>query len=172
MQKYEITYFTAPDEKTNVVETALKDLGGKILENNNIGIRELAYEVEGLKEALFTSVIFEIESDKLKDLEKKLNQDKKIIRFILIKALRQTEKIEEKEDLAKPKEVKNDKAKIEEKEEEAPAPIAKTPSELKEKPTVAIKPKAKKPSKKIVKKQQEEMPDEELDKKLKELVED
>lgn len=172
MQKYEITYFTAPDEKTNVVETALKDLGGVVLENNNIGIRELAYEVEGLKEALFTSVIFEADSDKLKDLEKKLNQDKKIIRFILIKALRQTEKIEEKEDLVKPKEVKNDKAKIEEKEEKAPAPIAKTPSEPKEKPTVAIKPKAKKPSKKIVKKQQEEMPDEELDKKLKELVED
>ncbi len=171
MQKYEITYFTAPDEKTNVVETALKDLGGVVLENNNIGIRELAYEVEGLKEALFTSVIFEADSDKLKDLEKKLNHDKKIIRFILIKALRQTEKIE-KEDSAKPKEVKNDKAKTEEKEEEAPVPIAKTPSEPKEKPTGAIKPKAKKPSKKIVKKQQEEMPDEELDKKLKELVED
>jgi small subunit ribosomal protein S6 len=191
MRKYEVTYFTAPEEKTSAVEDAVKELGGILVSAKDLGARELAYQVGHLKEGQFFEVIFKIDGGKLSELERKIKQDKKVTRFILIKALRE-KKIKEKKAKSpvKPTEATEPaeppvKSEIKTKspaisEPTKPEPDKKEKPATKPTPKPKAKPKVKtkvekpvKPAK--VKKKIEEpdtTSDAELDKKLQELVED
>ena len=178
MEKYEITYLIAPDDKTNTVEGAIKELKGFIANIKDFGVKELAYPVNKLTKCRYISVIFTLASENLEELENKISKDKSIVRHILIKALRAKKpakprdpskaksKIEakpktESKPVEKAESAKTVKAKIEKPAKKAKAPVKST---KKEKPA---------PKKSAKKTKVESAPSvEELDKKLKELVKD
>lgn len=189
MQKYEVTYFTAPEEKTSTVEDAIKELGGTLVDTKDLGTRDLAYKVGHLSEGQYTAIIFEIDGGKLADLENKIKQSKQIVRFVLVKALRE-KKVRERR--AKTKIVKEKPAKSAETAElketlSVPEPIKiEKPQKaevakpaVKPKPKISPKAKAKKTAKpkkterpKKKDKELETTSSAELDQKLQELVED
>jgi len=179
MQKYEVTYLTASANKVESVEKAIKELDGNVIESNDLGVKELAYPVRKLTEARFVSVIFNLSPENLNALKKKIAQDKLIIRFILIKALRARKEVKEryfKKD--KPKIVEKSPAKAKPKVPSAPEKekkvavklepeVVKKPIEAKVKKTPG--PEIKKPK---IKPAEEPLSGDALDQKLKELVED
>lgn len=186
MEKYEVTYLTSQANKVESVEKSIKELDGSVIDSIDLGIKELAYPVNKLTEARFVSVIFNISPANLNNLDKKLFQDESIIRFILIKALRAKKIVKErrfKKDKPvitveksptkaepeiqpapkeEPKEEKQEKVIVE------PVAIEK-PAKIKIKVEKAPEVEIKKPK---VKSDKESLSSDELDKKLKELVED
>ena len=201
MEKYEITYATSTAGKVESVEAAITELGGSVIESTDLGIKSFAFPVQKLTEARFVSVIFHIEKENVNTLEKKVGQEKSIIRFILISALRAKKEIKKRkgdkapvvtEKVATATEPKPEpaiKTEPEAKPEEKPAPdkekpVTTEPTVEKKTAKTAVKktsaPKARKvttaepkpePKAKI---ETEEEPSSsvELDEKLKELVED
>ena len=185
MEKYEITYLTTPTDKGENVEKSIKELDGSVVESIDIGVKELAYPVNKLTEARFVSVIFNISPEDLNNLDKKLAQDKSIIRFILIKALRARKEVKERR-FKKDKPIIVEKLSAKTEPEVQPAPqkepeeekeekvviepaVVKKPAKIKVKVEKVPEPEIKKPK---IKPDEESLSSDELDKKLKELVED
>lgn len=96
MEKYEITYATSAAGKVESVEKAIAELDGKVIESVDLGIKPFAFPIQKLTEARFVSVIFHIEKEKVNTLEKKIAQEKSIIRFILINALRAKKEVKKR----------------------------------------------------------------------------
>lgn len=88
MKNYEITFITSEDLKETPVKTAIEKFGGKILKTEFSGEKQLAYKIQKLTKGFYTSVIFEMPSEKVADLNKVLTLDEEIIRFLLISAER------------------------------------------------------------------------------------
>lgn len=134
--KYEITYFTAKDDETDTAERAIKELGGKVIEVNNLGERQLAYPVNKLTEGNFVSVIFNLPAENLEELDKKIKQERKIIRHILIKALRVEKEMPKQKMPEKPAEEVKSKPKTLEPDEPQAKPakpkIVKKPAKTKD----------------------------------------
>lgn len=199
MEKYEITYVTSTAGKVESVEKSIADLGGNVLESIDLGVKQFAFPVKKLTEARFVSVVFHIERENINALDKKVAQEKSIIRFILISALRARKEIKkrkgDKEKPATPNvaetvepKVKTVETKPEVKPEERPEPIKEKPvakepeaiekkavevektPEPKVKKTVAKEPKPEPKAKAKI--EEEPSSNIELDEKLKELVED
>lgn len=84
MKNYEITFITKEDQKDKPVKTILENLGGKILSVSSIGQKTFAYPIKKEKAGFYTTVNFEIESEKVIDLNKKLALEEDILRFLII----------------------------------------------------------------------------------------
>jgi len=127
VEKYEITYITSSAGKVESVEKSIADLGGNVLESIDLGVKQFAFPIKKLTEARFVSVVFHIEKANVNELSKKIAQEKAIIRFILIDALRARKEIKKR---------KGDK-------EKSVTEKATTTTEPKAKPIVIIEPEAK-----------------------------
>jgi len=177
-KQYEIIYLTKEDpqitnDKTIIGE--IENLGGKITNTNSLGEKTLVYPIKKEKSAFYTSTVFELESEKLQDLNRKLILKEEILRYLIVVAKLTTEVKTEKKPSAKmeikPKEII--KEKIEVKEDTKEAEVTKEEKIIKKPETKEIKqPKVEKPvaKKKKVEETSEEDRLKALDEKLNELL--
>jgi len=178
MKEYEITFITkepfdvAPSiklgtsqgkDQKNPVKAEIEALGGKILNVSSIGQKNFTYTIKKEKSGFYTTIVFEIDPQKLLDLNKKLSLKEDILRHLII--LYKAAKIEAprlpklpaspaggpKPEKTLPKE----EAKLPEPPKEIEAPSAAKAMEDKPKATPVIKPEEKKPVKKAVQKKKE-----------------
>ncbi len=187
MEKYEITYFTAPADDFDVSKTVEKH-GGKIIKSENLGIRDLAYPVKKLTEGKYVSAIFTLNPENLIDLEKNVKQEKVVARYILIKALRDKKPLKERKPAIE-RAASLEEALVTEKVEEAEKELIEKPQEIlspepqEQEPKPAKEPKTKakakkpavkksEPGTKAKKTAEDTVSSTDLDEKLKELVED
>lgn len=83
MQTYEITFIT----RENLGEKPFKDLldkaDGHILSISSIGERQFMYPIKKETRGIYTTVLFEVSSEKLSDLNRKLTLTEEILRFLI-----------------------------------------------------------------------------------------
>ncbi len=131
MKTYEITFITKEDQKEKPVKAEVEKLGGKILNISSIGEKNFAYPIKKETKGFYTTVSFEIEPEKVFDLNKKLGLSEEILRHLIIigkttqvelPALKPAKVVKE---VPAPKEEKMIEAPKEVKEIEKPKKIAK-----------------------------------------------
>ena len=93
MNKYELTIVVegkgAAAKKKKVVETLEKLLNifkGKIVENNDWGVKDLAYKLGKNTQGGYLHFILELDPSTVKALNEKIRTDGDILRFLLIRA--------------------------------------------------------------------------------------
>lgn len=108
---YEISFFIDPDikeEEVSAYAQKIKDfiveLGGDISKEQPIQKKKLAYQIKKVKQGYFGSMLFNLASENLKTLDKKLKLEDLVLRYLVIAAdknylsqmKRQEEEIKEK----------------------------------------------------------------------------
>ena len=92
MKHYELLFVLKPtlteEETTKNVETingVIANNGGEIVKVDNIGMRDLAYEVQKQKRGYYTITYFKSPTSAIKEIERNLRINENVIRFITIK---------------------------------------------------------------------------------------
>jgi len=119
IEKYEISFLLSEDSSVKDCTNILELAGAKIIRENDLGVRKLAYPIVKITSARLYAVIFEMLKTDLPKLEKALRLDKTIIRYLIIKELRVSIPKPAKEGSTEDTEKKIDK-KAEAKTEEVP----------------------------------------------------
>jgi len=88
MKTYEVTYITKEDLNSptgeNPVEAAIKSLEGNILNVSALGQKQFAYPINKENRGFYTTIVFGMEAEKLNDLNRKLNLDEDVLRFLIL----------------------------------------------------------------------------------------
>ena len=92
MKNFEAVVLFTPDlsdsnlnkEKGNF-EKNLSEMGGKLVNQENWGLRNLSYNIQGNKKSFYFFYQIKFESDKIQEIKKILNQNEKILRYLFIK---------------------------------------------------------------------------------------
>ena len=91
MRIYETTFIVNPQADDNTIETKVKAVtnlisnnGGKIIHENRIGTRRLAYAIQRLTQGYYTSLIFESDTPILPQLERHFKLDEAYIRYLTV----------------------------------------------------------------------------------------
>ena len=91
MKKYDLTVLvksdlkeTAKDKFVEKMEALVKALEGKIGKITEMGKKQLAYTIKKQKEAQFLSWVLELPAKSVVQLEKKLINDKEVLRHLVI----------------------------------------------------------------------------------------
>lgn len=89
---YELTYVVKSVLDENGIKAAIEKVsnfltenGAKIEDVDEWGTRELAYEIEGMHSGYFVNMYFEVTGAIMVQLERMLNLDDNIIRFLFLK---------------------------------------------------------------------------------------
>ena len=92
MRNYEVTFIVDPtlsnDEikSTAKVYTDMIGKGAKIVHNNEIGLRQLAYPIRNRNTGIYSCVEFEVPNGAIIDeLELAMRRDERILRFLSVK---------------------------------------------------------------------------------------
>ncbi|MFC1618226.1 30S ribosomal protein S6 [Patescibacteria group bacterium] len=92
MQRYEIMYLVSPKTKdedlrpsADQIQELIKKHGGKITEEVEWGKKKLAYPIDHYRHGFYYILYFDLEPDKLADLEKDLKLTDYILRYLLTK---------------------------------------------------------------------------------------
>jgi small subunit ribosomal protein S6 len=92
LRRYETTFIVNPqaddaaiDRQVNSVLDVIKNNGGSILRENRIGTRRMAYEIAGLNQGFYASIIFEAETGVLSLLERHYQLEEPFVRYLTIK---------------------------------------------------------------------------------------
>lgn len=93
MKDYELMFILPPDLGEEGAEKAVKEIreaiteegNGKISEEDLWGVRELAYRIKGEEEAFYGVLLFSIDPSQVEELEKSLNLNSKVLRFLISK---------------------------------------------------------------------------------------
>lgn len=88
MKQYEIIFITRENlsGKDDPLTKEIEALDGKILNTSALGQKQLAYPIKKEKSGFYTSCLFEIEPEKLTDLNRKLDLKEEILRHLIIVA--------------------------------------------------------------------------------------
>lgn len=89
---YEITFITkepfdsaqGKELKDSLVKKDIESFGGKILSENKLGQKTFTYPIQKEKGGFYTAYIFEIEADKVQELNRKLTMKEEILRHLII----------------------------------------------------------------------------------------
>lgn len=91
MRIYETTFIVNPQSDDSTIESKVKavtDLiannGGKIINENRIGTRRMAYAIKRLTQGYYTSLIFKAEPVILPELERMYKLDEAFLRYLTI----------------------------------------------------------------------------------------
>lgn len=91
MRNYELMILFDPnlqeDENSALLEKIQQTITthqGKINKVNQWGKRILAYEIKGYQEAIYVMIDFELEPENIASLEKSIEFEEKIIRYLLV----------------------------------------------------------------------------------------
>ncbi len=89
---YEVTYILRPNleenevtERTNAIAEQLKGNGGEVLSTELLGKKRLAYEVNDVREGIYTVMRFRSEAPAAHELERQLGLNEDVMRALLIK---------------------------------------------------------------------------------------
>ncbi len=86
---------TLTDEETQaqiaLVKESIEKVGGEVVVCDNMGTRQLAYEIEKQKRGYYYVIYFTAPSESIKELERNYRVNESIIRFIFIKSESKTE---------------------------------------------------------------------------------
>lgn len=91
MKLYELAFLISPevtDEETNnypkKVDNFIEEEGGIVIESGRSTRVRLAYPIKKQSQAFLVSVIFQLEAEKIANLDKKMRADDKILRYLTI----------------------------------------------------------------------------------------
>jgi len=92
MNEYELTFVLDPGLKKNdkdeiqaSVEKWIKSLKGKIVSFKDLGLRDLAYQIQKKDQALYMFFVIAGDTNFDKILHEHVSQDKRIWRYLLVK---------------------------------------------------------------------------------------
>ncbi len=110
---YELLYiiptpFSEKDlpEISKKIEKTIIDLNGKIIERKELGNKKLAYPIKQIYKGFYFLINFEMETDNLSKLNKKLKTIPEVLRYMVVKAIVPRPKRERKKEKEIPK-IKN-----------------------------------------------------------------
>ena len=92
MNKFEVVLIFNPDLPSNTLNSELVEFkkkletgSGKIINEENWGLRDLSYNINKFKKAFYNYLQIEINGDLLDNIKKELNQSENLLRYIFIK---------------------------------------------------------------------------------------
>jgi len=92
MNNFEAVVLMTPEITSNVRNSCLDNLvkiindkSGKIINNEDWGLRDLSYKIDHYSKAFYSFYQIEIEGDKIESIKKILNQDENIIRHLFVR---------------------------------------------------------------------------------------
>lgn len=91
MSLYEITFLTK-EETDPGVRSLIEQAGGQITQESSLGRRRLAYPINKLDQAVYTTYSFDIEKPVLAELNRKLGLHTEVIRFLI--TVKPTERVD------------------------------------------------------------------------------
>lgn len=124
MRQYEITYLTANEQDSPKVGELLSSLGANISREVPLGTRRMSYPIKKLTSAFYSTIVFNIEPERLGAMESRLRLAPFIVRHLIV--ARPTKKVDVKKEEARLERLEDSR------EEE---PIAAPKEEVAEKPT-------------------------------------
>jgi small subunit ribosomal protein S6 len=83
MALYEIT-FLAKEETDPGVRAILEEAGAAIQSENPLGRKRLAYPINKETQAVYTSYVFDVPSDALNDINRRLRLNNQVMRYLLV----------------------------------------------------------------------------------------
>jgi len=138
MKQYELTALISPNLSEKELKKSVETIHSLIsekgnLQNSNNAVEKitLAYPIKKETSAFFAVIEFETEPENIESLKTSLEKQKEVLRFLIVKKEKKTEKAKEKE--PKKAEVKKPKEKVALKEEEIEKEVEKLLSESEEK---------------------------------------
>jgi small subunit ribosomal protein S6 len=84
MKKYDLTVLVKNDKIVAKIEALVKALDGKLGRMTDMGKKQLAYPIAKQTEAQFISWVLELPATAVVQLEKKLVNDKEVLRHLLV----------------------------------------------------------------------------------------
>lgn len=142
--RYELFYLIGASREAEVpkikeeIESLVKKAGGEFSEKETMEKRRLAYEIKHETHGIYIAQRFELESEKIESLSKKINLYPNIARFIMSRAdeLPELKSKEERisEAMAKSAVVREPEKKVEPKKEEKKAEVKEKEKEEVKKP--------------------------------------
>ena len=92
MNKFEVVLILSPELATNNFKSEIDKFinqintnSGKIINQEDWGLRDLSYNISKFKKAFFNFFQIEIEGGKLDQIKKDLNQSDNLLRYLFIK---------------------------------------------------------------------------------------
>ena len=92
MNKFEAVLLFSPDLSSPIISQEeenftnnLTDSEGKIIANENWGLRDLAFKINNYKKAFYKFYQIEIDGNKISDIKRILTQNEKILRHLFVK---------------------------------------------------------------------------------------
>ena len=92
MNKFEVVLIINPELATNSLEKEIEDFksnlsskSGKVINEENWGLRDLSYNIDKFKKAFYRFLQIEAPGSIIKNFSKELNQSENLIRYIFIK---------------------------------------------------------------------------------------
>jgi len=86
---------TLTDEETQaqiaLVKSNIEKIGGEVVSCDDMGTRQLAYEIQKQKRGYYYVIYFKAPTEAIKELERNYRVNENIIRFIFIKSESKTE---------------------------------------------------------------------------------
>lgn len=133
MREYEITFLMENERalQEKAVEKAIKNHEGEIISVKNWGQKNLAYPIKKLNSAFYVTIVFNMDPDSVRKLNRTLRLDRSIMRYLIIQGANE---VKPEEDYRRTPRPENHK--------EKPEPIIK----LKEEKKVAQEVKVEKPT--------------------------
>ena len=92
MNNFEAVVLLSPEISSKVRSSCLENLeknivekSGKIVSNEDWGLRDLSYKMDNYSKAFYNFYQIEIEGDKIESIKKTLNQDENFIRHLFVR---------------------------------------------------------------------------------------
>tara|TARA_B100000963_G_scaffold312549_1_gene290022 strand:+ start:26 stop:358 length:333 start_codon:yes stop_codon:yes gene_type:complete len=92
MNKFEVVLIYSPELATNLLNSEIDDLkskinslSGKVVNEENWGLRDLSYNIDKFKKAFYRFLQVEAPGEIVKNLNNDLNQSENLIRYLFIK---------------------------------------------------------------------------------------
>ena len=98
MNNFEAVVLLSPELTSNNRSSTLENLekiiiskSGKIINNEDWGLRDLSYKINNYSKAFYNFYQIEIEGDKIESIKKNLNQDENFIRHLFVRVAKHQE---------------------------------------------------------------------------------
>ena len=92
MNNFEAVVLLSPELTAKVkissldfLEKIIKEKSGKIINNEDWGLRDLSYKMGNLSKAFYNFYQIEIDGENLESIKKNLNQDENFIRYLFVR---------------------------------------------------------------------------------------
>ena len=92
MNNFEAVVLLTPDitsdvksSSLDILEKVINEKSGKIISNEDWGLRDLSYKIDQYSKAFYNFYQIEIDGDKIESIKKILNQDENFIRHLFVR---------------------------------------------------------------------------------------